>query len=70
MRGTLSFNLPEEKDDFKLATNAGAYSCALLEMGNFLRSLVKYRELTEEQRTIVEEIREKYFQETEGLEFI
>jgi hypothetical protein len=36
MEGILKFNLPEEREEFEAATNAGAYKAALWEFGNAL----------------------------------
>lgn len=41
---TLAFNLPEEKEDFELATSAGRMHCALHELAVELRRLAKYSE--------------------------
>jgi hypothetical protein len=57
MTGKLEFNLPEERDEFDLAINGWKYKSVLAEFDNYLRSKVKYAELSEEQYQIFEEIR-------------
>lgn len=39
---TLTFNLPEEQDEFALATKAGALNSALYEYSQWLRSVSKH----------------------------
>lgn len=67
-RATLSFTLPEEEAEFRMASGAGALWCAAEEFQNFLRSTRKYRELTSDQATLLEEIHTKYW-ETIGPEY-
>mgnify|MGYP001373149412 CR=1 FL=1 len=42
MEGILKFKLPEEKQEFDLAANAGAYHSALYSFGENLRSRWKH----------------------------
>ncbi|MCL4386240.1 MAG: hypothetical protein M1326_08010 [Cyanobacteria bacterium] len=58
---TISFNLPEECDDFKLATNGHNFYGALFEFDNYLRKQLKYNEdkLSDEQYELIEKIRNK-----------
>lgn len=39
---TISFNLPEEREEFNQASNAGKMYSTLLEFGNYLRNVEKY----------------------------
>lgn len=39
---TLTFNLPEEKEEAELASKANAMSCVLSELDMFLRKHIKY----------------------------
>jgi len=41
-KGILEFNLPEEENEFNLASTSRNYYCALWEIDQFLRSKVKY----------------------------
>lgn len=42
MKALLEFNLPEDQEDFKYATNGFNYYMALVEMDQWLRSEYKY----------------------------
>lgn len=44
MKAILEFNLPEEKSEFKLASNANDLYCVLWDLDNELRRLLKYNE--------------------------
>jgi len=41
-KATLSFDLPEEQDDFTLAKNGGKYYCILCDIQNIMRDHTKY----------------------------
>lgn len=45
MKATLEFELPEETEDFDIATNGWKYRSVLCDIDNFLRSKLKYEEL-------------------------
>jgi hypothetical protein len=57
-RATLEFNLPEEQTEFKLATQGSDYFCALGDVANMFRDLLKYKadSMTPEQYKKVEEL--------------
>lgn len=57
MKATLKFSLPEENDDFETATNGWKYRSVLIEFDNFLRSKLKYEELTENEDRVYDKIR-------------
>lgn len=59
MVGTLTFNLPEEQEEFEHAQNAHKYRSALQEFDNHLRGQLKYCELSDQEREIYERLREK-----------
>lgn len=42
MKATLTFNLPEENDEFYAAINVDRYRSVLNEIGNHLRNKIKY----------------------------
>ena len=42
MKAILEFELPEEREEFEVATNAGKLVAALCEIKNFLRTNRKY----------------------------
>lgn len=57
MQATLTFNLPEDREDFELASKAVDYSIVLNDIDQFLRSKIKHSDATEEQQKVYEEIR-------------
>lgn len=59
MKAILEFNLPEEREEFELASNAAQYSIVLDDLDEFLRRKLKYESETysEEQLGIYEEVR-------------
>lgn len=58
-KATLTFQLPEEQEEFHMAVKANRAHIALLDMDQFLRSKIKYEELTEEQNELYQSIRDK-----------
>lgn len=44
MKATLKFNLPEDQEDFEMANNAKKYYCALWDIKDAIRSMLKYSE--------------------------
>lgn len=59
MKATLIFNLPEENEEFDCASKGMRYKVALFNMDQWLRSQIKYKELTEIEYKIFEESRNK-----------
>lgn len=59
---TIVFTLPEDQEDLNTHLNAGKYHNILWEMAQFLRSKIKYTELTDEESKIYTEIREKFYE--------
>jgi hypothetical protein len=43
-KATLTFNLPEETDEHKLALRGGDYFCVIMDCKNAIRSFHKYME--------------------------
>jgi hypothetical protein len=64
-RVILEFNLPEESEEFDHAHKGSMYLLALEDIQNFLRSKLKYAELTDEQVKIYEGVQEKIFEARE-----
>ena len=60
MKAKLTFNLPEDQEDFKLACQAVDLKQALIEIGMELRSLHKYGELPVNQWELIGEVRDIY----------
>ena len=59
MLAVLQFTLPEESEEFNEARKGSAYHCALLDMDNYLRSQLKYRDLSEEVAGALQDARNK-----------
>lgn len=72
-KGKLEFDLPEEREEFELAQNAGKYAYVLYEYDQFLRGKVKYAPDTmpEDVHKALEEAREKLWEiaNQEGVDF-
>ena len=47
MKSILEFNMPEDKNDFKLAMNGADYFCALWDIKQLLRSYYKYDNMSD-----------------------
>ena len=61
MKAVLEFNLQEEQEEFKDATQGGALLGAIQEFDNQLRGIVKYggeTEYTEEQLEVYDKVRD------------
>ena len=59
-RITMSFNLPEEREEYELAYKGIKYSIVIDEFDNWLRSILKYNESkTEAEIAIYQECRDK-----------
>lgn len=58
-KAILEFNLPEENEEFKTATQAMDYNLVLWDLDQYLRGKLKYSQLTVEQGQIYEELRDK-----------
>lgn len=59
MKATLTFDLPEDNEEYKVVQNAGGYLATLQDLDNFLRGKLKYGDLPEEVDKIYEEVRDK-----------
>lgn len=66
MKAILEFNLPEDREEFELATKAGELSSAMIEFYQALRGMWKY-ECDKWHQDTVEHVRELWCQATEGL---
>lgn len=63
MEAILKFNLPEDKDEFTLATKGSALYSAIFDIYNYLRSIWKYDEtLDEKQNELINKIYERFFE--------
>ncbi len=59
MKATLEFTLPEEQDEFDKAQQGMSYWLALEEMDGWLRNILKYGALPDEEQRIYQEVRDK-----------
>lgn len=71
MQATLTFTLPEDQEQFELATNAVKWMNFAHEFSEYLRTEYKYNEdkYTDEQYKLLEKVREKFYEmlNEEGL---
>lgn len=58
-KAILEFDLPEETIEYRLAVNAGNYHAVLWDIDQYLRSKLKYGELTSEQYDALDKTREE-----------
>jgi len=56
---TLTFQLPEEQEEFYLAAKGADWRCALEDMDGYLRGRLKHEELTPDAAKALSEAREK-----------
>jgi hypothetical protein len=58
MKAMLRFDLPEEEEQFRHATNGSAAHSALYEVDNYLRCQVKYAGLAEDVENELQKVRD------------
>jgi hypothetical protein len=63
MKAILEFNLPEEKEELKLAQNGITYYCKLEEIMNYFRNEIKYNSdnYNSKQLTLLEQCKQKVY---------
>lgn len=66
MHATLKFQLPEESEQHQMAINGSKYYCLIQEVHNFIRRKFKV-DITEDQATMLEELKELINEEMEGI---
>ena len=60
-KAVITFNLPEEREEYKLANRAGEYYSALWSFDEYLRKQLRYNEeLTKKERETFESVREEF----------
>jgi hypothetical protein len=72
MKAILEFDLPDEQHEHKLAIDGQKWSCAMWDIDQHLRSILKYEDnISEEVYDKVDSIREKLYQclEDNGVSF-
>jgi len=73
MKATLEFNLPEETEEFKMASCALNLVCVINEIEDYLREQIKHNDkITEEQLIVIEQVRDKLQDEIDyqGIRFL
>lgn len=58
MKGTLTFNLPEEQVEFLTAQKGIVYQGALQDMDNYLRGRLKHEELSDDVSKALQDARD------------
>jgi hypothetical protein len=61
MKAILEFNLPEDEDDFKLASHGADFYFTIIDFDDYLREELKYHgeKYTSKQYKLLENLREK-----------
>ena len=57
MKATLTFTLPDDEAEFQYALSGRDALIALERINNWARELVKYSEITDDVRTVLEQLR-------------
>jgi hypothetical protein len=63
---TLTFTLPEEREEFEIASKAVEYSIVLSELDAYLRARIKYEELPEPVVTALQAARDRLWEEAQA----
>lgn len=71
MNATLTFNLPEDSCEFKIASNAMDWALVLHDLDQYLRGRLKYETLIKPVATALEAARERVsdFMSEKGISF-
>ena len=56
MKAILEFNLPDDDEEFSNAVKGAEYKSAMYNIRDYVRTIWKYQDLTEDQYKIVDEI--------------
>jgi hypothetical protein len=62
MKATIEFNLPEDDNQYKWATNGYNYFAVLYNFKAYLRNKLKHENLTPEQESVVEVIQSDFLE--------
>ena len=57
----------DDEEEFDHRKNGIKYFCALWEFKEFIRKIDKYEDFPDEQQAIIDKIRDRFFEEIEGL---
>jgi hypothetical protein len=58
MKAKLTFNLPEEQEEFNDAVNGNAFKAVIWELDQWMRSQIKHGDLADDVHEKVQEIRD------------
>ena len=58
MKAKLTFNLPEEQEEFNDAINGNAFKAVIWELNQWMRSQIKHGDLADDVHEKVQEIRD------------
>jgi len=58
----LKFNLPEEQEEYHTTMQASNYHCAIWDMMQHFRNRIKYEEMSDAEREVLEKTREKMWE--------
>jgi FKBP-type peptidyl-prolyl cis-trans isomerase (trigger factor) len=61
-KGILAFNLPEEKDEFKIASNAMDWALTVWDLDQYLRDKIKHSDHSEEDKIIFKMVQDQLSQ--------
>lgn len=64
MKVTLEFNLPEEREEYEQAINAGKFEGIVDRARQYVRARLKYEELTNEQIEVLEKVQEVLYEQS------
>lgn len=68
MKAVIEFTLPEEKEEFEVASNSMSILFCIKDFDNYLRSQLKYNDgLSESERKVFQGVRDKLFEEFDEL---
>lgn len=62
MKVFFEFNLPEDRDEWRIYDNAMNYYLALVQLERYIREQNKYAELTEEESLKMLEVKDKFYE--------
>lgn len=61
MKATLSFNLPEDTEEFRLAQNGWQFRSVLDDLDRMLRNKLKHESLSDTELALCRQLREEIF---------
>ena len=62
MKATIEFNLPEDQNNYKWATNGYNYFSVLYNFREYLRNKLKHEDLSDDRIFVVEQIQSDFLQ--------